>query len=116
MVGTAHNGARSDTVDCVRCSDGLPSGLSWSRGGEDERIPVVEVGIGVGYLVKSCRSGDLSLIRLTCRGRLGEDEAGSKAGSRAGLFVPASGGKLVRVFILLGDESIMALDIQKSSV
>ena len=56
----------------------------------------------------------MSLIRFTCRGKLGEEDAGSKAGRRAGLFVPARGGKLARVFILLGDESIMALDIQNA--
>jgi len=44
--GTAESGARSDTEDCVRCKHGL---AGWIRGGEDERMPVVDVGIGVGY-------------------------------------------------------------------
>lgn len=43
------------------------------------------------------------------RGRPGEEEKGSKAGSSegAGRFTPAVDGKAGRAFSLLGDESIM---------
>ena len=46
IVGTVERGVRSEREDWVRCRPGLGSGI---RGGEEERIPVVDVGIGVGY-------------------------------------------------------------------
>ena len=77
-LGTVLSGARSDAVekvlilpgrrDCVRC------------GGEEERIPVDEVGTGVGYLclalrypvgealVRECSLGDSRATRFTARG------------------------------------------------
>jgi hypothetical protein len=42
---TAERGARSETEDCVLCNPRL----ALIRGGEEEIIPVVDVGIGVGY-------------------------------------------------------------------
>lgn len=44
-VGTAESGARSECMDWRRWIDGLV----WTLGGEEDRIPVVEVGTGVGY-------------------------------------------------------------------
>lgn len=96
--GTVDRGARSDTIDCAR-SVTTPAGWSWRRGGEDERIPVLEVGIGVGYLTKE--AGPLGLSRAILfngLGRPGDDE-GSKGGSKvgAGRFLdpssPETGGK-----------------------
>jgi hypothetical protein len=58
-VGTADRGARSDTIDWVRCSPGL----WWTAGGDEERMPVVEVGIGVGYFAYNaslCEGEDLA--------------------------------------------------------
>lgn len=46
-MGTVDNGARSETEDCVRCRPGLGN---CTCGGDEESIPVVDVGIGVGYL------------------------------------------------------------------
>lgn len=87
-VGTAESGARS-TEDRVRWSPGL----ACTPGGEDERIPVVEVGIGVGYFcrVGSIRDGDVRTLLYVRPGRLGEEDEGSKAGSKVGggRFVPA---------------------------
>lgn len=77
------SGARSDAVEnvlfirgrreCVRC------------GGEEEMIPVDEVGTGVGYclalrylggelLVGECSLEDSRATRFTARGSWGEDE------------------------------------------
>lgn len=73
--GTADRGARSERVVCVRTRP---------RGGEDERIPVLEVGIGVGYLTKGIGpSGPSRAPRFKCLGRPG-DEEGSKGGSKEG--------------------------------
>jgi hypothetical protein len=47
MVGTVDSGARSESEDWVLCRPGL--GMR-TCGGDEERIPVVDVGIGVGYL------------------------------------------------------------------
>jgi hypothetical protein len=92
-VGTAESGARS-IDDRVRCSPGL----ACTPGGEEDRIPVVEVGIGVGYLCRtgSIRHGDVRTLLLVRPGRQGEEEKGSKAGSKvgAGRFVPAIFGKV----------------------
>ena len=94
--GTAHRGARSDVP---RCSEGC-------RGGELDRMPVLDVGTGVGYLRRawSCLllalwgcgggSGGAPLAvfwRFRGRGRPGEDDRGSKAGRRdgAGRLMPA---------------------------
>jgi hypothetical protein len=48
IEGTAERGARSETEDCVLCRPGLAL-IRGGGGGEEERMPVVEVGIGVGY-------------------------------------------------------------------
>lgn len=78
--GTADRGARSETVDCTRAR---PAPEGWTRGGE-ERIPVLEVGMGVGYFVKETGpSGPLRAPRFEGLGRPGEEE-GSKGGSKEG--------------------------------
>ena len=73
---------------------------------------MVDVGIGVGYFryAASRSEGEDIACRFAGRGNPGEEDNGSKAGSNdgAGRFRPADDGKLGRVFILLGDESIMA--------
>lgn len=76
-AGTADRGARSEVV---RARPGR-------RGGELERMPVDEVGTGVGYL----RCAFPVFWRFNGRGRAGEEERGSNAGSNdgAGRLVPA---------------------------
>lgn len=73
-------------------------------------MPVVEVGIGVGYLIEADPrpEGDPRAL-LSGRGKAGEEDNGSNAGSSdgAGRLTPATGGKLRWEFILLGEESIM---------
>lgn len=56
-----------------------------SCGGEDERMPVDEVGMGVGYFccLRFHLGGDSRAIRLVGRGKVGEGK-GSKAGSSEG--------------------------------
>jgi hypothetical protein len=60
------------------------------RGGEDVKIAVDDVGTGVGYVTSSLRA---SRFRFGGRGSVGDEENGSKAGSRdtAGRLLPASG-------------------------
>lgn len=71
-------------------------------------IPVLEVGTGVGYLRKAL---DVA-CRFVGRGRPGEEERGSKAGSKdgAGRFTPAvegsEGSSALLALLLTGDESI----------
>lgn len=102
--GTAESGARSDTEDWLRVR--LPRGL----GGDEERIPVLDVGTGVGYLRWAFAP---VACRFAGRGRPGDEESGSKGGRRvgAGRFVPAvaaaAGGGSVGSVCLGGDESIM---------
>lgn len=67
--GTADRGARSGAE---------------ARGGELERIPVLDVGTGVGYLRWARPEQAFVFWRLTGRGSPGEDESGSKGGSRVG--------------------------------
>lgn len=73
-------------MDNVRVRLGLDD---WTCGGEEERIPVLDVGIGVGYLRKAF---DGLTSPRACRfkglGRPGEDSSkgGSKVG--AGRFTP----------------------------
>ena len=76
--GTAPRGTRSEGF---RERFGL-------RRGELERIPVLDVGTGVGYL--RCASWP-TFWRFIGRGRAGDEERGSNGGNRdgAGLFVPA---------------------------
>jgi hypothetical protein len=64
------------------------------RGGEDVRMAVDDVGTGVGYVTSSLRA---SRFRLGGRGSVGDEESGSKAGSRdaAGFLLPVSGGSSV---------------------
>lgn len=77
--GTADRGARSEMVDKVRTGAGRED---CRRGGEEESIPVLEVGIGVGYLRKALL-GPSRACRFKGLGRPGEEE-GSKGGSNAG--------------------------------
>jgi hypothetical protein len=103
IEGTAERGARSETEDCVRWRPGLV----WIRGGEEDRIPVVEVGIGVGYLAYTAsRSDGEERAFLVGRGSPGEELNGSNAGKRR--FTPVFEGELGWALILLGDESIIA--------
>ena len=71
------------------------------RGGEDVRIAVDDVGTGVGYVTSSSRA---SRFRFGGRGSVGDEENGSKAGSRdtAGRLLPASGGPSLAWCIELG--------------
>lgn len=82
---------------------------SW--GGDDGTMSVEDVGMGVGYFRFSGSSweGDTRARRLAGRGRHGEDENGSNAGSNegAGRFTPATGDTGNR--ILLGEE-LMAVE------
>jgi len=74
-------------------------------------MPVVDVGTGVGYFKKAspCEGEDRAW-RFEGRGKAGEDESGSNAGSRegAGRLTPAVVGNEGCILTLLGDESIMA--------
>lgn len=77
-------------------------------------MPVVEVGMGVGYLIEA--DPDPRAL-LSGRGRTGDEDNGSKAGRSdgAGRLTPATGGKLLWEFILLGDESIITKGINQLS-
>jgi hypothetical protein len=100
--GTLDRGARSDTVDWVLCR----AGRDPRRGGLEERMPVLDVGTGVGYLRKAWEFA----CRFEGRGRPGEDERGSNAGRSegAGRFTPAAVGSVGSGALLLldGEESI----------
>jgi hypothetical protein len=76
-LGRSESGARSESVDRVRWRAGR-------RGGEDGRMPVEDVGTGVGY--DTCSSSMALNLRLLGSPR-GEDEKGSKAGSNEGCRV-----------------------------
>jgi len=76
-LGRSDSGARSESVDKVRCRAGR-------RGGDEGRIPVEDVGTGVGYDTFSS-SMALNLRLLGSPG--GEDENGSNAGSNEGCRV-----------------------------
>lgn len=98
----------------------LRAGRTAGRGGEEEMIPVVEVGTGVGYLayIESRSEGEKRACRFEGRGKPGEEEdSGSNAGSREGagrFFVPAKDGNAGWELVLLGEESIMT-DIYRES-
>jgi len=108
IEGTADRGARSETEDCVLCRPGL----ALIRRGEEDKIPVVEVGTGVGYFWKAASrsEGEDRACLFSGRGNPGEEDSGSNAGRSvgAGRFTPAVEGRLGWALILLGDESIMA--------
>ena len=86
-MGTADNGALSVTPEGARVRAGL-----WTRGGEDERMPVLEVGTGVGYLCTAEPKATSRACLLRGRGKPGEEERGSKAGKSAvaGRLAPAA--------------------------
>jgi hypothetical protein len=67
------------------------------------------MGVGYFWLAASRSEGEDRACLLKGRGRLGEEEKGSKAGSSegAGRFTPAVDGRLGSAFSLLGEESIM---------
>ena len=115
---TAESGARSDKMDWVRRRPALGT----MCGGEEERIPVVDVGIGEGYFryASSWCEGECLACRLAGRGSAGEEEdeeEGSKAGSRdgAGRFTPAAEEVFACMLILLGEESIFAFQRTEGS-
>jgi hypothetical protein len=87
MEGTVERGTRSDAVDCVRCR----AGLGPTRGGLEERMPVLDVGAGVGYVRKALAVACL----LFGRGRPGDEDKGSNGGSSeaACRFTPAVEGR-----------------------
>ena len=119
IEGTDARGVRSESVDVVRCSPSRR--VLRARGGDEERMPVEDVGTGVGYwnlplpylvggenLDKRFSSGD-ARTRLAGRGNTGEEDTGSNAGKRIGVdstgrFTPAAGGRGVNA--LRGDTSI----------
>ena len=76
------------------------------RGGEDVRMAVDDVGTGVGYVTSSLRA---SRFRFRGRGSVGDEENGSKAGSRdaAGRLLPASGGPSVAWCIEVGSIALL---------
>ena len=73
------------------------------RDGDELGTTVEDVGTGVGY---SFESGIESRGRFNGRGKVGEEESGSKAGRReaAGRLTPAAGGR--ETSFLLGEESM----------
>ena len=93
--GTAARGARSETADCVRCIGGRRN--ECTGGGEEDIIPVEEVGTGVGYfwLEGTFSDGKTRAWRFAGRGKPGEEENGSNGGNNdgvgAGRFTPATG-------------------------
>lgn len=91
IQGTERRGFRSEAVESDRCI----VGRALTRpGGEDDMMPVLDVGTGVGYLVKAFWLLMPAAPRgfLIRRGRPGEEERGSNAGRRdgAGRFTPAT--------------------------
>lgn len=87
--GTADRGARSDTMLGARWG----GGWAWTRGGDEDRMPVLEVGTGVGYFRKSllltpdallgAESGLLWRLggTLGSPGSPGDDDSSSRGGS-----------------------------------
>jgi hypothetical protein len=82
------------------------------RGGEDVKMAVDDVGTGVGYVTSSLRA---SRFRFGGRGSVGDEENGSKAGSRdaAGRLLPASGDPSVAWCIEIGS-ICLAVKTEKS--
>lgn len=95
MDGTVERGARSETADCVRCIGGRRN--ERACGGEEDMIPVEEVGTGVGYFWSEATfsESETRTWRLAGRGKPGEEENGSNGGSNDGVgaerFTPATG-------------------------
>ena len=130
IEGTEASGARSDKVEAVRCRPGRR--VLHKRGGEDENMPVDEVGTGVGYfdfalpyfrgeyLGTAFSSGDARATRFAGRGSEGED-SGSKAGRREGkadsadLLMPATGGRAVNALREGDSIALESLQEQDSS-
>ena len=89
------SGARSEVVENVRRIAGRRD--CGNLGGEEDIIPVEEVGTGVGYLCFSLRNfngeyffgeqrvGELLRTRFAGLGSGGDDEYGSNAGRRVGI-------------------------------
>jgi hypothetical protein len=78
--------------------------------GDEDKIPVVEDGIGVGYFryAPSCSSEEKA-CRFEARGKPGEEENGSNAGRREGTFRLAGTieGSADASSSLTGDDSMM---------
>lgn len=109
IEGTDARGARSERLDAVLNSPARR--VLNGRGGEEEKMPVEEVGTGVGYfdfplpyligeyLGEQLCPGEARATRLAGRGSDGdEDGTGSKAGSKvgadsAGRLTPATEGR-----------------------
>jgi hypothetical protein len=90
IEGTADRGALSERDDWVRMRPGLGR---WTPGGDEERMPVLEVGTGVGYLRNALEAAEpIRACLLAGRGSPGEEDRGSKGGRRLGAerFVPVS--------------------------
>jgi len=107
IEGTADRGARSETDDWDRVSVAV---LRLTPGGDEERMPVLEVGIGVGYFRYALPPTEPARAwRLAGRGRPGEEERGSNGGSKvgAGRLVPVAGGGSVGSVCLDCGESII---------
>jgi hypothetical protein len=80
-------------------------GRAPTRGGLEERMPVLEVGTGVGYLRKAFEVA----CRFVGRGKPGDEESGSNAGRSegAGRFTPAViGSEGSNALLVPGEESI----------
>jgi hypothetical protein len=77
------------------------------RGGLDDRMPVLEVGTGVGYLEYALERA----WRLEGRGRPGDEDKGSNAGRRdvAGRFTPAIEGSEGSSCLLRGGDESMVI-------
>lgn len=86
-MGTVDKGARSDSVDKDRLTGGLTPA---ARGGEELSICVDEVGTGVGYVRVSSKT---SRVRFSGRGKAGDEDRGSNAGSKEeiDLFISGTG-------------------------
>lgn len=74
----------------------------------------MDEGMGVGYFsyAASCWLGEHTACLFDARGKPGEEEYGSKAGSREGALrlTPVDGGNDGCISALLGEESISAAD------
>lgn len=85
-VGTADRGARSEFARA------RPGRARRGAGGELERMAVLDVGTGVGYLRRAAEDVDPVFWRFRGRGSAGEEDSGSNAGRRdgAGRLTPAT--------------------------
>jgi len=102
------SGVRSEKVESVL--ERPRRRVQGNCGGDEEITPVEDVGIGVGYLCFSLYfEGETRATRFAGRGRDGEEENGSNAGSNdgAGRFTPATAGTGSVGFLPEGEDSIV---------